>query len=238
MIPLPRLALLLSAILVNPVQAAVSPATPAVTADPVEEIAELEEVLVRGKLVANALAVAESRTFRLYNQLNKDNRFDVQCGDINPRLNRDTLAVKHGCAPEFLYLYAPTVHYIPVTTPSLSLFTDVTTPGAGRTEILPTSTTSYIWYQIPGSARSIPAALQAEFAQNMQRVFDSDPALKEMASNLSLMYQEMDRTQAHYLKLQQERRMRQASRREAARERADARGLELRPTHPRAPQVP
>jgi hypothetical protein len=232
MIRAPRFALLLSATLAIPAQGAVNPAIPAETAHPVEDISELNEVFVRGRLVANALIATEKRVFWRYNTLNKDSRFDVHCGDVMPRLNRDTLAIQHTCVPEFLSRYAPVVHYIPDTGTGFRLET-IPGNGEGLTAIVPTTFTRYVRYEIPGSARPVPAALRSEFAQNMQQVFGLDPALKDMAATLAGMYQEMDRTRAHYLKLQQEKRAHQSERVHAAEERARERGRALRPPHPR-----
>lgn len=100
MTSLSRIALLLSVAIAAPLQAATGgPALPP-EATPVEELTELAEVRVRGKVVANAVASAENRLFRLYNRLNKNNRYDIHCGDV--RVNPDTLALQHVCLPEFL----------------------------------------------------------------------------------------------------------------------------------------
>src|SRR5688572_11662464 len=70
---------------------------------PVEEMTELEEVLALGKLTANIIATAEDRVYRLYNKLNKANRYDVHCGDI-PGEPRSRI-MRRTCFPDFLRNY-------------------------------------------------------------------------------------------------------------------------------------
>lgn len=259
---LPRLALMLSAVLAIPAQAAEeASALPAAAASPVEELVELDEVMVRGKLVANAIITTENIVFRMYNNLNKDNRYDIHCLDL--QVNRYRLSMLRTCLPEFLSNYAS-----PRFSPSVVGFgggfgTMAQCGGGGRSGVdaqgnmysmsscpsvgysgafggFGTYATSH--YGNPATV-SAPLALSGivpneritGYKENLLRVLGSDPQLLEMANQLAAMYREVDRIQARYVALQEEKRAAQKARMAAARERARSRGYELRPPHPRAP---
>lgn len=245
----PALALLSSLTLAIPAWCA-QPAA-AEFLQPVEELVELDEVKVRGKLVANAVITAENRVFRLYNKLNQNDRYDVHCGDVRIR---DSLALLRVCVPEFLASYADST---PVPS-SFNIgwgFDRMSACGGTRSGVdqngnmyhmpacLSTQYTST--YGLLPTRRSfvssavaappVPAETINEYKQNMLRVFNSDPALHDMATELAGMYREVDRIQARYAALQEEGRAAQKARLAAARERARQHGRELRPPHPRAP---
>lgn len=245
-----RFALLLSVALAIPAHAAVDAARLQADATPVEQLTELEEVRVRGKLVANAVTTVENRVFRLYNKLNRNNRFDVHCFDM-PRLDRDSLALQRICLPEFVgYSAVPVVGYGGYVPPppfshyseppmvcgdpcysplsfSSPAFSYRNVPMATFTA-LPTRTPT------PTPAPMVPAARRAEFADNLLRVINSDPQLYDMAAELAGMYQEMDRVQDRYVKLRQEWQAERAAKKAAARESAREQGRKLRPMNPRA----
>ncbi|MDQ2640050.1 MAG: hypothetical protein M3Y79_05675 [Pseudomonadota bacterium] len=219
---------------------------------PVEELVELEEVRVRGKVVANAVITVENRLFRRYNQLNKDNRFDVHCRDARAR---DSLALLRICTPEFISIYAAPA-FLPASYGgrSLGVFpqcgvmsarydysgnvfysSSCSSVGFGSANSMLYSTPYYAGTAgIPtGAAPQVTASPEriAEFKQNMTRVINSDPELHAMATQLIGMYEEVERVQARFEQLQEEKRAAQRARRTAAR----ARGVNLWPPHPRAP---
>jgi hypothetical protein len=199
---------------------------------------------VRGKLVANAVITVENRVFRLYNKLNKNNRFDVHCGDM--RLNRDSLALQRTCLPEFVsynsapvspgFYYAPPPpfsHHAAVDCWS-SCYPQYYTSYPGSTSLrFPRTTTRYTALAVTPPA-VVSASDRTEYAENVMRVIESDTELLNMAADLVGMYQEMDRVKNHYVKLREERRAAQAAKKAAARERAREQGRRLRPVHPRA----
>lgn len=239
MTSLSRSALLLSVVFAAPLQAASQGSALPADAPPVEELTELEEVRVRGKLVANAVITVENRVFRLYNKLNKNNRFDVHCMDM--RLNPDSLALQRTCLPEFVGYYPAATqvgiggYYIPP--PPFSHDTSMSSYGGSTFSYYspPMSTFTAFPPAPPIPAASvISSAQRTEYADNVLRVIRSDPQLLEMATELVGMYQEMDRVQAHFVKLRLERQADQAARKAAARQRAREEGRSLRPTHPRA----
>jgi hypothetical protein len=248
-------AALLAVVSSRPAQAASEPAALPVDDQPVEALTELDEVKVRGRLVANAVTRTENLVFRRYNILNSDNRYDVHCGDV--RRSRDSLAMLRMCLPEFLGDVMPPrlvsasfgsrAHF--GTTPACGWMNSGVDANGNMFSFSGCSGgfgTSSFLYTPPyyGSSYVRPAALvppapisaerRAEFVQNMSRVLNSDPELKAMATELAGMYREVDRVQAQYAKLLGERRAAQSAKMAAARERARARGRSLRPPPPRA----
>lgn len=235
MTSLPHLALILSVALAAPIHAAASDSLLPAATTPVEELTELVEVRVRGKLVANAVVAAETRFFRRYNQLNKDDRHDVHCGDM--RLD-DSLFMVRTCAPEILDRYRPMQPYWISTSASTSCVgicpaqNDVGFSGRYfRTPAIPSAGPVATWTAPP---IVVPEAVRTGIRQNLLRVIHSDPELLELANVLAGMYHEMDRVQGRYLKLRLERQAAKSARVVAAKERARSRGRELRPPHPRA----
>lgn len=242
-------AILVSVALTTPAPGAQVSATESL--QPVEELVELDEVKVRGKLVGNAVARTEHRVFRRYNQLNRDNRYDVHCGDV--RRNPDSLVMRRVCLPEFLGDYVDFSR--PTSGPFGSRAVFGTNSGCGGvnsgvaangsmfsfSNCTPSfRTTLHTPLAYSGSfgspevpVPSVPAEKRAEFVQHMSRVLNSDPELKAMATELADMYREVDRVQAQYMKLLGERRAAQSAKMAAARERARERGRSLRPPHPR-----
>lgn len=237
-----------------------APATESLAAEsprPVEELVELDEVKVRGKVVANAVITVENRVFRLYNQLNKDNRYDVHCRDTR---SREGLAMLRVCVPEFLTrLAAPSITPAPLAAsrqlgfpqcggmavsydPDGNLYR-MASCGVGGGFVgfggmsYPIQSTYIGSAGLPsGAGRSVlppyaaPQERIDEFKATMTRVINSDPELQDMAAQLAGMYQEMDRIEARYVQLQEQRREAQKAKRAAARER----GRDLWPPHPRS----
>lgn len=233
-----HLALLLSAVIAIPVQAAIGNSVP--DAIPVEELTELEEVRVRGKLVTNAVITAENRVFRLYNKLNRNNRFDVHCVDL--RLDWDTMVMQRTCLPEFVgYQSAASVGYGYTPPQPFSHYSEPPLICGSDTCYSPDSFSSPAFnYRstpmanitaLPGPAPAVMVSDEerAEYSQNVLRVIRSDPQLLGMATELVGMYQEMERVQDRYLQLREERKAAQAARKAEA----SASGRPLRPSHPR-----
>jgi hypothetical protein len=239
-------------VLALPARAAEAP-TPISTL-PVEQLVELDEVRVRGKLVANTVITAENRLFMLYNRLNKDNRYDVHCHNL--RRSLDSLIMLRVCLPEYLAsLMAPAIVPSGFGNPGFGAMNSCGGMGSGFdmngnmnafSHCTLFGGSRYIGYAPPyvgnpsrASTTLVPAVAvpderRTEFSQNMVRILNSDVQLRELATELVGMYREVDRIQARFQVLQQERRAAQKARLAAARERARARGHELRPPHPRA----
>src|SRR5690606_610822 len=61
---------------------------------------QLDEVWVHGKSLARRIEQAEDDFFQLYNALNRDDRFDVLCGDM--ALHAGSMIMRRTCMPGFL----------------------------------------------------------------------------------------------------------------------------------------
>src|SRR5690606_37366877 len=61
---------------------------------------ELDEVWVHGKSLARRIEQAEDDFFRLYNALNRDDRFDVHCGAV--ALHAGSMIMRRTCMPGFV----------------------------------------------------------------------------------------------------------------------------------------
>jgi hypothetical protein len=203
-------------------------ATAAQGKPPVEELQELDEIRVRGRLTANVVVDAENRFFRLYNKLNKDNRFDVYCEYM--RLDPDSMIMQRACLPDFLYNYVPAY-----ASPAFTSGFSGTMPSCGGMNAYsdPDGNTYYVascldvanFSAYGGTSRVVnngnvtwsdpsPRVFtssgtpeeRAEYAATLLRVVKSDAQLLAMANDLIGKWNEMDRVQAHFVKVRDERR--------------------------------
>lgn len=73
------------------------------TAAPVEEEVVLDEVLVRGKRLEQRIVEAENAFYQLYNQLNKNDKYDMSCPELNiDPDNRNSRITTRVCLPGFV----------------------------------------------------------------------------------------------------------------------------------------
>lgn len=236
-VPLPArlLGLAMAAIVAS--ATAAGAAAPA-NASPVEELQELDEIWVRGKLTANVVVDAENRFFRLYNKLNRNNRYDVYCDYM--QLDRDSMIMHRACVPDFL------VNYASLFTGSWS-YTSV--PSCGMTANSDMDGNTYYVTDCSGGAYagaryggsyyngsgwnisgypagwSEPSYMRAgvgtpeeraEYVETVMRVTRSDPQLLAMANEMVGMWNEMDRIQARYVQVRDEKRAAKKAAKEAA----------------------
>lgn len=66
------------------------------------ELMELDEVVVRGRRIQEAIVDAEDDFYKLYNQLNKDNDYDVNCAYLNNPDNPGSQIKVRMCIPVFV----------------------------------------------------------------------------------------------------------------------------------------
>jgi hypothetical protein len=66
-----------------------------------EQLRELDEVVVRGKRLDLVIVEAEDDFYKLYNQLNKDDKYDVNCPMLNTG-DRGSLLSSRVCMPGFV----------------------------------------------------------------------------------------------------------------------------------------
>jgi hypothetical protein len=78
-----------------------STASPASSAADVE-LMELDEVVVRGRRIREAIVDAEDDFYKLYNQLNKDDKYDVNCTYLNNPDSPGSRIKVRMCIPVFV----------------------------------------------------------------------------------------------------------------------------------------
>jgi hypothetical protein len=82
------------------------PATPAMATAPttpaVEELEELDEVVVRGERLIDTIVKAEDEFYKLYNALNKDQDYDVNCPHLNLGADAGSRIRSRLCLPGFV----------------------------------------------------------------------------------------------------------------------------------------
>lgn len=78
------------------------PAAAAPAVQDAEPDIELEEVIVRGKKLAQVIADAEDDFYKLYNKLNKDDKYDVNCAQLNTSPDANSRITSRVCLPGFV----------------------------------------------------------------------------------------------------------------------------------------
>lgn len=205
----PLLALMLCAGVASIASAATEPTDTATASAsrqaPVEDLVQLDEIQVRGKRLARTIEDAEDDFFQLYNALNKDNNYDVTCGDM--RLN-GSLVIQRTCIPGFLANYVMDQN-------------GIATSGCARTSLGPVAVSSpagngnELFYvdPCPGSrprlvtvsADALAFHHRARYAATVVRVVKSDPRLLQKAATLTTLYQEMEQVQGRYKRVRESR---------------------------------
>lgn len=67
-----------------------------------EQLMELEEVVVHGERLVNRIINAENEFYKLYNELNKDDRYDVNCPYLNLGADSGSQLSSRVCLPGFV----------------------------------------------------------------------------------------------------------------------------------------
>src|SRR5690606_5744290 len=83
----------------SPAQTASATRTSLAEPTAVEDLLELDEVIVHGTNLRNRIVKAEDKFYKLYNQLNKDDDYDINCAYLS--LEQDTRIQDRLCAPSF-----------------------------------------------------------------------------------------------------------------------------------------
>jgi hypothetical protein len=177
---------------------------------------QLDEVLIRGKKAAIAIADLEDDYYRRYNKLNKDKRYDVHCSYINTDPDNPGSALRSRiCMPEFvidaMVDWAQGRCEIPDFT-SLDLNKDNVlseSEAAGNKQLLnqvfemdtnrdrritfveflerPETSDATACYTPPPPEQVLMAGTD-KWYETMMKVTKDDPALLRMASNLGDLY--------------------------------------------------
>jgi hypothetical protein len=143
-----------------------------------EVIQELEEVVVEGGRLYDRIVKAEDRFFKLYNELNKEDDFDTNCAFVP--IDPDSRMEQRFCMPAFFA--DAKAEQVRLSQYCLSLVErdeegQVLSEGA--------------CYE-PPSAELIFFDRRTAYVNNVLKLIDSDPRLKDMASELDTLHRQRD----------------------------------------------
>jgi hypothetical protein len=164
-------------------QAATPAGTPA--APPIEEMMELDEVVVHGTRLAERIEKAEDRFFKLYNELNKDDDFDINCASLP--LDGDTRIESRFCTPSF---FANALADMVVWNERCRGSED----AEGNYIPPPPCYT-------PPAAELVLASRSGELTSNVMNVIRNNPQLGDMAGELDQLHMERTRLARRYLQI-------------------------------------
>ena len=145
------------------------------------QIQELDEVLVRGGRLRDAIVDAEDDFFKLYNQLNKNSDFTTSC--IFASVQADSQIKSRFCIPGFMADAMADQVY----------FSEQCKAAAGS----PAGTTCYT----PPTPQQVLMERKLEYANYMMKVIRSDPRLGDKAGHLDDLYHELVSVQQQYIKI-------------------------------------
>jgi hypothetical protein len=177
---------------------------------------DLDEVMVRGRRVAIAIADLEDDYYKLYNKLNKDNSYDVHCYYLNTDPDNPGSALRSRvCMPEFVIdamldwnqgrcevqdfttLDLNKDHVLSESEVAgskelLNQFWDMDTDHDGRITYLEFNARSSDYIPTacytPPSPELVLMAGTDKWYKQMTKVTASDPRLQKMADNLGDLY--------------------------------------------------
>lgn len=166
------------------------------TAAPViEEMVELDEVVVHGTRLQDRIVRAEDRFFKLYNELNKNDDFDVNCAYLP--LEQDTRIDSRLCTPSF---YANAI----VEQLTWQDRCRGTQDAEGNYVPPPPCYT-------PPPPELVLVGRSDEYAAHVMSVIRSDPRLQEMAGELDELHMERVRLARRYSEIKSEADARRAA---------------------------
>lgn len=148
----------------------------------VDELIELDEVVVQGTRLQDRIVKAEDRFFKLYNELNKNNDYDVNCAYLP--LEQDTRIDSRLCAPAF---YANAIVDELVWQERCRGSQD----SEGNYVPPPPCYT-------PPPPDLVLLDRSNDYAKNLMSVIRSDPRLQEMAGELDDLHRERARLANRY----------------------------------------
>ncbi len=182
----------------------------------IEEIQDLDEIWVRGKHLSEVIEDAEDDFFKLYNKLNKDQKYDVYCGVM--ALNSSSMIMIRKCVPGFIVnnSYGYQTNTVNLSSSGLGSSCE----SVSRDAVHFCGNVGFGYQPLPQYAPPSPQLLAMAqgpaYARNVLKVVTSDPRLLEMVGSLGELYAEMELTQQHYVKVRKstepDRRGRQSAR--------------------------
>jgi hypothetical protein len=177
--------------------AAASAPAPAAAASqqPAQEIAELDEIWIHGKRLADRITDAEDEFFPIYNKVNKNDDYDIKCGYTY--LSPDSMIMSRLCAPGFLGkdYGAPPSRWVTC----YGFFPYAYGPYAYGRYAMSGPCYDSGGYEPPSPA-FIVMAKSEDLRKNMTQVINSDPRLRAMAAHLGDLYLELNAVQHSYRK--------------------------------------
>jgi hypothetical protein len=156
---------------------AVTPAAGEAQLEP-EVIQELEEVVVEGGRLYDRIVRAEDRFFKLYNELNKEDDFDTNCAFVP--IDQESRMEQRFCMPAFFA--DAKAEQVRLSQYCLSL-----TARDEEGQVL----SQGACYE-PPSAELIFFDRRKAYVDNVIKLIDSDPRLKDMASELDSLHRQRD----------------------------------------------
>jgi hypothetical protein len=166
-------------------------ATPPAAAakQPIGEVLELDEIVVRGTSLRDAIADAEDNFFVLFNKVNKDDDFDTNC--VYVTLDSLSSIRSRMCVPGFYAdALADQVYF------QQSCLSDTMTDDEGNETVF-----DAVGCYTPPSPQAVLGERAREYANHMLRVIRTDPKLQSLAGNLDDLYYELLDVQKQYLKV-------------------------------------
>lgn len=166
--------------------AAAAEAAPAAAEPPITEIQDLEDILVRGKRLRDAIADAEDEFFALYNRINKDDDYSTSC--VNLTLDPDSRITSRMCIPGFMADALADQVYFQQQCQS---------PGRDEdgNEFPPPPCYT------PPPPQLVLTERGRDYANNLMKVIKTDLNLQRLAGDLDDLYYELQGVQVQYLKV-------------------------------------
>jgi septum formation topological specificity factor MinE len=162
------------------------PAAAPTAADPsIDQVQELDEIMVRGKRLRDAIADAEDDFFALYNKLNKDDDYSTSCVYVN--LDPDSQIKSRMCIPGFMADALADQVYFQQQCQSSGQDEN------GNDYPPPPCYT-------PPPPQVVLTQRSKDYANNMLKVIRTDERLGKMAGNLDNLYMELLQVQQQYVK--------------------------------------
>jgi len=158
--------------------AAAAPNAPAAPLD-AQQYQQLDEIMVRGTRVREAIANAEDEFFGLYNSLNKDDDYSASC--VFLPLDGTTQIKSHICIPGFMADAMADQVY----------FSQQCQASPGFVAATPCYT--------PPTPQQVLSERSGVYANHLMKVVRSDPRLGQMAGNLDNLYHELVSIQQQYI---------------------------------------
>jgi len=167
------------------------------------QMQQLAEIQVRGKRLLTVIVDAEDDFFRLYDQLNHHDDYDIHCGYAS--LRPGSMIMQRTCMPDFLADAIPAASY-PVTDYDAG---GVACYGGGGTDL-----NGSMFYSSP-YCLSAPAPVvfvqpppqlvlmerRKDYTNNMLDVINGNPGLRQKYDHLVGLYHELEATQQQYVRV-------------------------------------